>query len=41
MIIDGKIKIKNDSPIAGYTPTGLQFEDGSELKADVVIYATG
>ncbi|KII91612.1 hypothetical protein PLICRDRAFT_38413 [Plicaturopsis crispa FD-325 SS-3] len=41
LIIDGKIKLKNDSPIAGFTPKGLAFEDGSTLDADVVIFATG
>lgn len=41
LIIDGKIKLKNDSPIAGFTPKGLAFEDGSTLDADVVVFATG
>ncbi|KAF7310130.1 hypothetical protein MIND_00386400 [Mycena indigotica] len=41
LIIDGKIKLKADSLLASYTPTGLSFEDGSALDADVVIYATG
>jgi hypothetical protein len=41
MIIDGKIKVKNDSHIKQFTSTGLEFEDGSALPADVVIYATG
>ncbi|KAH9836843.1 FAD/NAD-P-binding domain-containing protein [Rhodofomes roseus] len=40
-IIDGKIKLKNDSLLERFTKTGLRFEDGSELDADVVIYATG
>lgn len=40
-IIDGKIKIKNDSQIERFTKTGLKFTDGSEVEADVVMYATG
>ncbi|KAF9270756.1 FAD/NAD(P)-binding domain-containing protein [Marasmius fiardii PR-910] len=41
MIIDGKIKLKNDSKLERFTETGLQFEDGSEISADVVLFATG
>jgi NAD(P)H-nitrite reductase large subunit len=41
MIIDGKIKLKNDSMIKEFTATGLKFEDGSELSADVIMFATG
>lgn len=41
MIADGKIKLKNDSQIKSFTETGLLFEDGSQLPADVVVYATG
>jgi len=41
MIIDGKIKLKNDSQISTFTETGLKFENGSELPADVVVFATG
>ena len=41
LIIDGKIKLKNDAQIARFTPTGLEFEDGSTLDADVVVFATG
>jgi hypothetical protein len=41
MLIDGKIKLKNDSQIAEFTETGLKFENGSELAADVVVFATG
>ncbi|KAI6046378.1 FAD/NAD(P)-binding domain-containing protein, partial [Pisolithus marmoratus] len=40
-IIDGKIKLKNNGSIARFTPSGLVFEDGSTLDADVVIFATG
>ncbi|KAI0041063.1 FAD/NAD(P)-binding domain-containing protein [Auriscalpium vulgare] len=41
LIIDGKIKLKNDSQISRFTKTGLQFEDGSTLDADMVVFATG
>ncbi|KAJ3506969.1 hypothetical protein NLJ89_g6569 [Agrocybe chaxingu] len=40
-IIDGKIKLKNDSQIQSFTPDGLKFEDGSTLLADVVVFCTG
>lgn len=40
-VIDGKIKLKNDSSISKFTPTGLLFEDGSKLDADLIIFATG
>ncbi|KAF9813360.1 hypothetical protein IEO21_05652 [Rhodonia placenta] len=40
-IIDGRIKLTGDSKLAGFTKTGLKFEDGSELQADVVLFATG
>lgn len=41
LISDGKVKLKNDSPIKGFTETGLEFENGTTLDADVVIFATG
>ena len=41
LIIDGKIGLKNDSLIQEFTKTGLKFEDGSTLDADLVIFATG
>ncbi|KAJ7490350.1 hypothetical protein B0H11DRAFT_2010164 [Mycena galericulata] len=41
MIVDGKIKLKNDSPIERFTADGLKFKNGSELPADVVVFATG
>ncbi|KAI0298791.1 FAD/NAD(P)-binding domain-containing protein [Multifurca ochricompacta] len=41
LIIDGKIKLKNDSQIARFTQTGLEFMDGSTLDADAVVFATG
>ncbi|KAJ6490350.1 hypothetical protein C8R47DRAFT_1273552 [Mycena vitilis] len=41
LIVDGKIKLKNDSLIERFTANGLKFENGSELPADVVVFATG
>jgi len=41
MIIDGKIKLKNDSVIKEFTKTGLKFENDSTLDADLVVFATG
>lgn len=41
MIIDGKIKIKNDAQISEFTENGLLFDNGSEFDADVIVYATG
>lgn len=41
LIVDGKIKLKNDAQIESFTPTGLKFDNGSELPADVVVFATG
>lgn len=40
-MIDGKIKLKNDTALEGFTETGLKFADGSELPADVVVFCTG
>ena len=36
-----QIKIKSNSLPVRYVPDGLEFEDGSKLKADVVVFATG
>lgn len=41
MIIDGKIKLKSGSSIKRFTETGVEFEDGSKLDADVFNFATG
>lgn len=41
LIIDGSIKVKSGGTIASYTKDGLMFEDGTELKADVIVLATG
>ena len=41
LIGEGKIKLKNDSQLEGFAEAGLKFEDGSELQADLVLFATG
>ena len=41
LLIDGKIKLKNDSVIKRFTKTGFEFEDGSTVDADVILFATG
>ncbi|KIX99768.1 uncharacterized protein Z520_04404 [Fonsecaea multimorphosa CBS 102226] len=40
-IADGRIKVKSDAFIDAYTPEGLHFSDGTEIKAEVVVFATG
>ena len=40
LIMDGKIKLKNDSQLARFTQAGLEFTDGSTLDSDAVIFAT-
>jgi NADH dehydrogenase FAD-containing subunit len=41
LIGEGKIKFKNDSKISHLTERSIVFDNGSELEADVVIFATG
>lgn len=41
LIIDGKIKVKQGTEIAEVKPHGLLFEDGTELEADEIVFATG
>ncbi len=41
LIIDGKIKLKAGSDVDHLTETSVVLKDGTELPADVVIYATG
>ncbi|RVD61502.1 NAD(P)/FAD-dependent oxidoreductase [Mesorhizobium sp. M2D.F.Ca.ET.185.01.1.1] len=43
LVIDGSIKLKSGpgAAVQELTKTGLKFVDGSELPADLVIYATG
>ena len=40
-IVRGEIKVKSGIPITNFTSNGLKFQDGNELKADVVVVATG
>ncbi|KAL6304078.1 FAD/NAD(P)-binding domain-containing protein [Sparassis latifolia] len=40
-IIDGKIKLKSGTTIDSFIENGLSCSDGTELAADVVIFATG
>ncbi|KAG2098931.1 uncharacterized protein F5147DRAFT_777448 [Suillus discolor] len=40
-IIDGDIKIKNGSAIESFMENGLRFVDGTELQADMIVFATG
>ncbi|KAF5636969.1 dimethylaniline monooxygenase (n-oxide forming) [Fusarium tjaetaba] len=37
----GLIKVKSDAAASRYTEHGLAFSDGSEIKADVIVLATG
>ena len=41
LIADGKIKLKSRVEVAEIKPKSVVFSDGSELKADLIIYATG
>jgi hypothetical protein len=36
-----QIKVKSGGRLSHYTPDGLAFEDGTELKADVIVFTTG
>ncbi|KAK2739782.1 hypothetical protein FQN57_006479 [Myotisia sp. PD_48] len=40
-IAQGLIKIKSNANLVGYAEDGLLFDDGSKLKANVVIFTTG
>ncbi|KAH8156147.1 hypothetical protein CIB48_g12099 [Xylaria polymorpha] len=41
LIADGKIKVKQGQEIDEVLPHGLRFEDGTELEADEIVFATG
>jgi len=41
LMIEGKIKVKSETNIDRFTKTGLRFQDGTEIEADVVVMATG
>lgn len=40
-LIHLQIKVKSDAQPVAYTREGLLFSDGVELKADVIVFATG
>ena len=41
LIIDGRIKLKSGSDVSHLTATSVVLQDGTDLPADLVIYATG
>ncbi|EAU34342.1 conserved hypothetical protein [Aspergillus terreus NIH2624] len=41
LIADGKIRVKQGVEISEVVPHGLRFEDGTELAADEIVFATG
>ncbi|KAI5366639.1 putative FAD/NAD(P)-binding domain superfamily [Septoria linicola] len=41
LIVDGTVDVKSDALPVAYTETGLLFDDGSRLDADVIAFATG
>jgi hypothetical protein len=41
LIASGQIKVKQGQEIEEVLPHGLKFADGSELKADEIVFATG
>ncbi len=41
LVADGKIKLKNTSGIKAIREHSVVFDDGSELEADLIVYATG
>lgn len=40
-IEDGLVKVKSGVPVKTFTKTGLEFEDGEHIEADVIVFATG
>jgi putative flavoprotein involved in K+ transport len=41
LVVEGKIKLKSGSEVRELTETGVVLEDGTELPADLIVYATG
>ncbi|KAG1793725.1 putative dimethylaniline monooxygenase (N-oxide-forming) [Suillus plorans] len=41
LITSGKITVKSGHEISHFSPSGLVFDDGSQVVADLVIFATG
>lgn len=40
-VANGDLKVKSGASVVKYTPEGLAFDDGTELKSDVIVLATG
>ncbi|KAG2066654.1 FAD/NAD(P)-binding domain-containing protein [Suillus decipiens] len=41
LITSGKITVKSGHEISRFSPSGLVFDDGSQVVADIIIFATG
>lgn len=41
LIIEGKIKVKSGSGVSHILPHGVSLTDGTELPADIIVFATG
>jgi putative flavoprotein involved in K+ transport len=41
LVADGKIKLKTKASVKEIKPHSIEFNDGSSLKADLIVYATG
>jgi putative flavoprotein involved in K+ transport len=41
LIINGAIRLRSGVGVSGLTPQAVRLSDGSELAADLVVYATG
>lgn len=41
LIVDGKIKLKSGTEVEQINESSVSFKDGSELPADLIVYATG
>ncbi|VVB50002.1 FAD-dependent oxidoreductase [Beijerinckiaceae bacterium RH AL1] len=41
LIAEGKIKLKSNVSVEEITRTGVKLSDGTELPADIIVYATG
>ena len=41
LVANGSVKLKSRVNVTEITPTGVKFDDGTELPADLIVYATG
>jgi len=41
LIADGKVKLKSGTQVDSITASGVKMQDGTELPADLIVYATG